>query len=55
VGYSLLAFRCAFCYQEAPQHIIEGGVGMKYQGWLFSGFSFWFGSFFGLPGRGEVC
>jgi len=33
----------------------EGGIGMKYQGWSFAGFSFWFGSFFGLPGRGEVC
>jgi hypothetical protein len=54
VDNSLLAFRCAFCYQEAPQHI-EGGIGMKYQGWSCAGFSFWFSSFFGLPDRGEVC
>ena len=33
----------------------EGGVGMKSQSWLFTGFYFWFGSFFGLPDRGEVC
>ena len=33
----------------------EGGIVMKSQSWLFSGFYFWFGSFFGLPDRGEVC
>jgi hypothetical protein len=32
-----------------------GGIVMKSQSWLFSGFYFWFGSFFGLPDRGEVC
>jgi len=32
-----------------------GGIGMKYQGWSFTDFYFWFGSFFGLPDRGEVC
>jgi hypothetical protein len=33
----------------------QGGIVMKYQGWSFTDSYFWFGSFFCLPGRGEVC
>jgi hypothetical protein len=33
----------------------QGGIVMEYQGWLFANFYFWSGSFFGSPGRGEVC
>jgi hypothetical protein len=51
----LLAFRGAFCYQETPKNYYQGGIVMQYQGWLFTDFFFWFGGFFGLPGRGEVC
>jgi len=28
---------------------------VKFQGWFFNGFNFWFGGFFGLPDRGLVC
>lgn len=35
--------------------IAEGGIVMKSQNRLFTGFYFWFGSFFGLPDRGEDC
>jgi hypothetical protein len=33
----------------------QGGIVMEYQGWSFTDSYFWFGSCFGLPGRGEVC
>ncbi|MDH3808000.1 MAG: hypothetical protein OEU57_05920 [Desulfuromonadales bacterium] len=50
---SLLSDALFVTYKDLKLH--EGGVGMKSQSWLFTGFYFWFGSFFGLPGRGEVC
>jgi hypothetical protein len=51
----LLAFRGGFCYQVTPRNISQGGIGMNYPGWLFADFYFWYGRFFGWPGRGEVC
>jgi len=52
---SLLAFRCAFCYQRSTTKYDQDGIGMKYLGLMFTGFFFWFGNFFGLPDRGDVC
>jgi hypothetical protein len=51
-------FACFPLYFLLPRNTLnidQGGIVMEYQGWSFTDSYFWFGSCFGLPGRGEVC
>ncbi|MCK4506934.1 MAG: hypothetical protein KAU27_00225, partial [Desulfuromonadales bacterium] len=48
-------FPLCFLLPRSITKFDQGDMKMKSQSWLFTGFYFWFGSFFGLPDRGEVC